>query len=500
MTLIKSHSCTKCGGVLIVHNDKQKYECPYCGIFYDYEYFRSRDILEQAVASQKMLQYDSAKEKYDFILKKDPHNFTALRGNLLCEAKINRPVDLSNPERVVRIIPSSLKDAEEMADKDGKAYFHRLALLRELATFIRGNKQQKINLESGSVKIFSTSVAIPLNKAQRSGELFSVNRRLSKFNSEFGKLYTQLQELEPSDVKEEAKRQSSEKEADYGKENQFLMKIAPSCTSCGGEVIVNLNRQVYECPFCGLTFDYDIIRDETALSEVKDAIQKKQYIKADAIYEHILAGNPSNYEALRGRILCAAKCDDLQSIMETPELLVQKAYIPALKARVEEAVAACEDCDRPYFEEFKKTIPDFEFFNVNSNPSNVHRTKKSSLLKEKKQKEKEYENTKKGYQVLYIKTGGEKGMGPVVELTPQEAARMLDLEAKMKKLERELEDNQALLYKCDEEIYALEQNIVYAIGNIRQHLANLIRLEWVRNGEEKAVDLSGFHDAEWDEE
>ena len=44
-------------------------------IFSDYEYFRLRDILDQAAASQKMLQYASAKEKYDFILKKDPHNF-----------------------------------------------------------------------------------------------------------------------------------------------------------------------------------------------------------------------------------------------------------------------------------------------------------------------------------------------------------------------------------------------------------------------------------------
>ena len=103
MTLIKSHSCTKCGGVLIVHNDKQQYECPYCGIFYDYEYFRLRDILEQAAASQKVLQYDSAKEKYEFILKKDPHNFIALRGILLCESGINRPELLSDPDRAMML-------------------------------------------------------------------------------------------------------------------------------------------------------------------------------------------------------------------------------------------------------------------------------------------------------------------------------------------------------------------------------------------------------------
>ena len=71
MTLIKSHTCTKCGGALTVHNDRQQYECPYCSVFYDYEYFRSQDILDQAASSLKVLQFDSAKEKYDFLLQKE---------------------------------------------------------------------------------------------------------------------------------------------------------------------------------------------------------------------------------------------------------------------------------------------------------------------------------------------------------------------------------------------------------------------------------------------
>ena len=116
MTLIKSHSCTKCGGALIVHNDRQQYECPYCSVFYDYEYFRSRDILEQAEASQKMLQYDSAIEKYEFILKKDPQNFTAIRGKLLCESKINRPEELRKAEKMMQISLDSLRQAEKAVE------------------------------------------------------------------------------------------------------------------------------------------------------------------------------------------------------------------------------------------------------------------------------------------------------------------------------------------------------------------------------------------------
>ena len=166
MTLIKIHTCTKCGGVLTVHNDRQQYECPYCSVFYDYEYFRSRDILEQAAASQKMLQYDSAIEKYEFILKKDPQNFTAIRGKLLCESKINRPEELRKAERVVMLRPDSLAHAEEMADEEGKEYFHRLRLLREIAGFVNSNRQLRRDIERGMVKVCTNRTeALEKNKA-----------------------------------------------------------------------------------------------------------------------------------------------------------------------------------------------------------------------------------------------------------------------------------------------------------------------------------------------
>ena len=499
MTLIKSHSCTKCGGVLIVHNDKQQYECPYCNVFYDYEYFRSRAILEQAAASQKMLQYDSAKEKYEFILKKDPQNFTALRGILLCESGINRPGALSNPEKTVRVIPSSLKDAEEMADDAGKEYFYRLGLLRELATFIRGDIQQKETLEKGVVKIYTRTGCVPLSHSQRAEELAKVRERLDNFNRQFAKLYSQLEELEPDEVKEETKKKASEKETGSDKEKQVFLQSSPTCRSCGGELIVNLNRQVYECPFCGLTFDFDIIRDETALSDVKDAIQKKQYLKADSIYEYILTVDPSNYEALRGRILCAAKCEDLQSIMADPEDCLQKAFIPAIKARIEEALASCKECDRPYFEEFNNAVPELEAFASSSSPSNVHRRKKSSLVRKQNQLEKEYEKAKKEYDVLQSKLP-RKNHELAEGLTPKEMIRMHELSDKMCIIRNDINDLQPSIDESEEGVSELDELGIYTIGNIRQHLANLIRLERVRNGEEKAVDLSGFHDAEWEEE
>ena len=269
MTLIRSHSCTKCGGALIVHNDRQQYECPYCSIFYDYEYFRSRIVLEQAETSQKMLQYDSAKEKYDFILQKDPHNFLALRGNLLCEAKINRAEELRRPEIAMKLSPLSMAQAEEAAEADDKEYFHRLRLLREIGGFLRQAEKDKRMIETGYMWQYSKLNSAPRTQEERTEAIERKTEQIRRFKDRFSDLYSQLLQLEPEEIRQETLRNNSGKGVKHDEGKQFGLKASLSCTSCGGELVVNLNRQVYECPFCGLSFDFDIVRDEIAHSEAR---------------------------------------------------------------------------------------------------------------------------------------------------------------------------------------------------------------------------------------
>jgi hypothetical protein len=87
MAVIKSHLCKSCGGLLDIDLDRQLYICPFCGISYDYEYFREDNVLDIANRALNRGEFGSAKEAYEFALKKDPHNFEALRGILLCNCK-----------------------------------------------------------------------------------------------------------------------------------------------------------------------------------------------------------------------------------------------------------------------------------------------------------------------------------------------------------------------------------------------------------------------------
>lgn len=87
MTLVKSNLCPTCGGLLDIDLDKQMYVCTYCGVSFDYEYFREDNVKEIASKAINRGEYGAAKDAYDFMLKKDPHDFDALRGLFICRNK-----------------------------------------------------------------------------------------------------------------------------------------------------------------------------------------------------------------------------------------------------------------------------------------------------------------------------------------------------------------------------------------------------------------------------
>lgn len=95
---IKTHVCPTCGGNLKVDLERQMYECPFCGVTFDYEYFQEDDVLEIADRAMSIGENDSAKRAYEFMLKKDPKNFFAIRGLLLLSLKLKSVSELSLTE------------------------------------------------------------------------------------------------------------------------------------------------------------------------------------------------------------------------------------------------------------------------------------------------------------------------------------------------------------------------------------------------------------------
>ena len=93
---IKKHTCPTCAGQLIINQERQMYECPFCGVTFDYEYFREDDVLSRADRFLKSSQWDAAVDAFDFMLAKDPHNFIVLRGKILAVSHMHSLAEMAN--------------------------------------------------------------------------------------------------------------------------------------------------------------------------------------------------------------------------------------------------------------------------------------------------------------------------------------------------------------------------------------------------------------------
>lgn len=127
MAIVKSHLCKSCGGLLNIYLDRQLYVCPFCGLTYDYEYFREDNVLDLADRALYRGEFGSAKEAYEFVLQKDPHNFPALRGIVLCSGKWKSMSPIVHKDEVnIEGSDPALLTALEKAPSENREFFENI--------------------------------------------------------------------------------------------------------------------------------------------------------------------------------------------------------------------------------------------------------------------------------------------------------------------------------------------------------------------------------------
>ena len=126
---IRKHQCPSCGGSLRIDRDKQMYHCTFCGSSYDYEYFREDRIQKAGETYLSRGEFMATADAYEFMLKKDPHNFLALRGLMLTAAHITEmdALDREIASDGFSYDPKMVNEAIERASEEDKAYFIELA-------------------------------------------------------------------------------------------------------------------------------------------------------------------------------------------------------------------------------------------------------------------------------------------------------------------------------------------------------------------------------------
>ncbi len=124
---IKQHQCPSCGGSLRIDSDKQMYHCTFCGSTYDYEYFREDRIHKAGETYLSRGEFMATTEAYEFMLKKDPHDFLALRGLMLAAAQLTDMSELDHVSKEFDYDSKIVSRVIENASKEDKEYFTEFA-------------------------------------------------------------------------------------------------------------------------------------------------------------------------------------------------------------------------------------------------------------------------------------------------------------------------------------------------------------------------------------
>ena len=139
-------------------------------------------------------------------------------------------------------------------------------------------------------------------------------------------------------------RETDDVPADLKKEKAII------CKKCGAELRQDKVRKLYVCDHCGVSYDYDLfVGDPT--TKAMTLLRNGDFESADKWFSKILAYEPDNFEANRGRILCAGKWIGFIQLKLNDKLAA--VDWESLDCRINEAVSNTEQFEKNYFAEAK---------------------------------------------------------------------------------------------------------------------------------------------------
>lgn len=136
-----------------------------------------------------------------------------------------------------------------------------------------------------------------------------------------------------------------------------------SCSKCGAKLSLDKIKRVYECGHCGVAYGVSLFFG-LPMEKALNSLNTGDYSDAEKRFSHLLMVNPSDFEALLGKILCAGKWTKVSDIRLSSDY--EDSDLNDVKTRIDEAVKSAADNDRPYFENLGELIGFFDPYLKNS--------------------------------------------------------------------------------------------------------------------------------------
>ena len=147
------------------------------------------------------------------------------------------------------------------------------------------------------------------------------------------------------------------------------------CPSCGGNLVIDNERQIYLCKFCGSTYDYEYFREDNAINMGQTYLNRGEYDAAKDLYRFMLAKDPHDFRALRGLMFASARCnsmEDLMKLLDSDKFDYDEESVGLIKN-------SCAEEDKEYFDEFADIYSNIkEAASLNKELNNLRQERKKT--------------------------------------------------------------------------------------------------------------------------
>ena len=408
MAKLRSYSCAKCAGVLNFDEEQELFDCPFCGNKFNLIELHRDDLIGQAESALRRLRFDTAKQKYEAMLVKNPRDFEALLGLVLADGNIVSTEVFKDINKLkdcqLGFAKVALRKAKA-ASEENTAYFDKAVFQKALAdndykVDLAREESKETLLEltrqwfaPGAFIIalflcyrlsemdsfdwvlpmfliiafiiasifaihyfyferkktrYANMVGSKINRSHDEAE--SLSDEAKKIRREYFEKYKELKDLDPT---VDGYTPPAASKVDAGTDPFVDVTKTVNCAKCGGQLYLDKEKKLYECKFCGVAYGTSLFFNDP-FSKAKKALEAVDYTEADQRFSHMLMVDPHNPDALLGRVLCAGRWQNTSDIdMEDKMLPFMEEH---LKDRTDEAVQHSGEDKKAFFENLKATV------------------------------------------------------------------------------------------------------------------------------------------------
>ena len=498
MAVLKSYTCSKCAGILMFDSDQEFFDCPFCGNRYDIVDFHADEVLAQANSCLEQGSFSSAKEKFGQVLDNDPQNFDALLGTVFCKLKLKSEDKLENSENLETVdlneakkVLIKAKRQSVNAKADYFAYFYSLIehyektvkLEKEKQELLSGNTMDELNgkmlsdfkryrnedrdslpwplIIFGVLALFAVAASLtetgnyfpliiffvvlgvicyavskndiehdenykPANDYER-----KLTDKISDNERNYARAYMKMKNLRASIVSDNKEHSVSESkpvadpDIDEGK--------SINCEKCGAGLILDKNKRVYQCDHCGVAYGVSLFFG-LPMEKALNSLNNGNFKDAERRFSNLLMVDPSDFEALLGKELCAGKWTKVSNIRLSVD--VEDDELESVRESIKKAGWYASENDQPYFRKMEELVSFFE-------PYKENKDQIRSLDGDVKQMEAKADVYAKAYEGANYNDEYQKERRELVSKTYPAQVKLKKLEADFADIRRSLIDERA---------------------------------------------------------